>query len=99
MLPAVATERRVAHQILVYTCLSVSATLVLAAATGLLYAAVALLVGAWFLVMAYLQSARARRGQPLQPLRLFQQSNHYLAVVFCALAADSALALPTLLGH
>jgi protoheme IX farnesyltransferase len=99
MLPAVATERRVAHQILVYTWLSVFATLLLAVATGWLYAAVALLVGAWFLVMAHRQFARARRGQPLQPLRLFEQSNHYLAVVFCALAADSALALPTLLGH
>jgi protoheme IX farnesyltransferase len=28
---------------------------------------------------------------------LFLQSNNYLAVVFCALALDSALALPTLL--
>jgi protoheme IX farnesyltransferase len=36
---------------------------------------------------------------PLERLRLFRQSNNYLAVVFCALAVDSALALPTLLGH
>jgi protoheme IX farnesyltransferase len=32
----------------------------------------------------------------VKPLRLFLQSNNYLAVVFCALAVDSALALPTL---
>jgi protoheme IX farnesyltransferase len=93
MLPAVATERRVANQILVYTWLSVFATLVLAIATGWLYAAVAPLVGAWFLVTAHLQHARARRGEPLEPLRLFRQSNNYLAVVFCAVAVDSALAL------
>jgi protoheme IX farnesyltransferase len=37
-----------------------------------------------------------RRGEPVKPLRLFLQSNNYLAVVFLALAIDSALALPTL---
>jgi protoheme IX farnesyltransferase len=99
MLPAVATEPHVANQILVYTWLSVIATLVLSVAAGWLYAAVALAAGAWFLVTAHGQHARARRGAPLEPLRLFRQSNNYLAVVFCALAVDSALALPTLLGH
>ena len=53
MLPVVATERQVTRQILVYTWLTVAATLVLALATGWLYAAVALLAGAWFLVMAH----------------------------------------------
>ncbi|MDT5049765.1 MAG: heme o synthase [Mycobacterium sp.] len=99
MLPAVATEPQVANHILVYTWLSVSAALVLSVAAGWLYAAVALAAGAWFLVTAHGQHARARRGAPLEPLRLFRQSNNYLAVVFCALAVDSALALPTLLGH
>ena len=99
MLPAVATESHVANHILVYTWLSVIATLVLSVAAGWLYAAVALATGAWFLVTAHGQHARARRGMPLEPLRLFRQSNNYLAVVFCALAVDSALALPTLLGH
>jgi protoheme IX farnesyltransferase len=99
MLPAVASEPHVANQILVYTWLSVIATLVLSVAAGWLYAAVALAAGAWFLVTAHGQHARARRGAPLEPLRLFRQSNNYLAVVFCALAVDSALALPTLLGH
>ncbi|AGB26882.1 protoheme IX farnesyltransferase (plasmid) [Mycobacterium sp. JS623] len=99
MLPAVATEAQVANQILVYTWLSVVATLALSVATGWLYAAVALAAGVSFLMTAYGQRARAHRSVPLEPLRLFRQSNNYLAVVFCALAADSALALPTLLGH
>ena len=43
--------------------------------------------------------AGVRRGEPVKPLRLFLQSNNYLAVVFCALAVDSALALPTVLGQ
>jgi protoheme IX farnesyltransferase len=98
MLPAVATERHVTKQILIYTWLTVLATLGLALATGWLYAAVAVLAGAWFLTMAHQLYNGVKRGEPVKPLRLFLQSNNYLAVVFCALAVDSALALPTLLG-
>ncbi|HXY62995.1 MAG TPA: heme o synthase [Mycobacterium sp.] len=97
MLPAVATERQVTKQILVYTWLTVAATLVLALATGWLYTAVAAVAGMWFLAMAHQLYAGVRRGEPVKPLRLFLQSNNYLAVVFCALAIDSAMALPTLL--
>lgn len=96
MLPAVATERQVTKQILIYTWLTVAATLVLALATGWLYAAVALVGGVWFLAMAHQLYAGVRAGQPVKPLRLFLQSNNYLALVFCALAVDSAIALPTL---
>jgi protoheme IX farnesyltransferase len=97
MLPAVATEREVTRQILIYTWLTVFATLALVLATGWLYAVVALLAGAWFLVMAHQLYSGVKRGEAVKPLRLFLQSNNYLAVVFCALAVDSALALPTLL--
>jgi len=96
MLPVVATERQVTRQILIYTWLTVLTTLSLALATGWLYAAVALLAGVWFLVMAHQLYAGVKRGEPVKPLRLFLQSNNYLAVVFCALAVDSALALPQL---
>ncbi|MGA8331043.1 MAG: heme o synthase [Mycobacterium sp.] len=97
MLPAVATEREVTKQILIYTWLTVAATLALSLAAGWLYTAVAAVAGAWFLTMAHQLYAGVRRGEPVKPLRLFLQSNNYLAVVFCALALDSALALPTLL--
>ena len=97
MLPTVATERQVTKQILIYTWLTVLTTLVLALVTGWLYASVALLAGAWFLIMAHQLYSGVKRGEPVKPLRLFLQSNNYLAVVFCALAVDSALALPTLL--
>lgn len=99
MLPAVATERQVTRQILIYTWLTVLATLSLALAAGWLYTAVALVAGAWFLTMAHQLYSGVKRGQAVKPLRLFLQSNNYLAVVFCALAVDSALALPTVLGH
>jgi len=97
MLPAVATERQVTTHILVYTWLTVAATLALAPATGWLYTSVALLAGSWFLALAHQLYNGVRRGEPVKPLRLFLQSNNYLAVVFLALAVDSALALPTVL--
>jgi protoheme IX farnesyltransferase len=46
--------------------------------------------------MAHRLHAGVRRGNPVKPLRLFLHSNNYLALVFVALAVDSALALPTL---
>jgi protoheme IX farnesyltransferase len=98
MLPVVATERQVTKQILIYTWLTVLTTLGLALATGWLYAAVALVAGAWFLTMAHQLYSGVKRGEPVKPLRLFLQSNNYLAVVFCALAVDSALALPKVFG-
>lgn len=96
MLPVVATEQQVTKQIVIYTWLTVLATLALIPATGWLYASVAVLAGAWFLTMAYQLNAGVRRGDPIKPLKLFLQSNNYLAVVFLALAIDSAIALPTL---
>src|SRR6202012_5532701 len=96
MLPAVATERQVTKQILIYTWLTVLATLALALATGWLYAAVAVVAGVWFLAMGHQLYSGVRAGEPIKPLRLFLQSNNYLAVVFCALAVDSAIGLHTL---
>jgi len=96
MLPVVATEQQVTKQIVIYTWLTVLATLALIPGTGWLYASVATLAGAWFLVMAHRLHAGVRRGESVKPLRLFLQSNNYLAVVFVALAVDSAIALPTL---
>ena len=98
MLPAVATERHVIQQILIFTWLTAFATLLLTLATGWLYDSVAVLAAAWLLVMAHQLYARAERGERIEPHRLFKRSNTYLTVVFCALAVDSALALSNLLG-
>ena len=99
MLPAVATERQVTRKIVIFTWLTAFATLLLALATGWLYDAVAVLAAAWLLIMAHQLYARVPRGEPVEPLRLFQRSNTYLTLVFCALAVDSAMGLPTFLGH
>ncbi len=99
ILPAVATERHVTKQIVIYTWLTTFATLVLSLAAGWLYDTVALLAAAWLVLMAHQLSARTGRGRPVGALRLFKRSNIYLVALFCAIAVDSALGLPTLLGR
>ncbi len=99
MFPAMASERQVARRIFGYIGLTASATLALTLAAGWLYRAVALLAALWLLALAYQLYARVRNGEPVQPLRLFRCCNNYLSAVFLALAVDSALGLPTLLGH
>ena len=94
MLPVVATERQVTTQIVIYTWLTVGATLALIPAAGWLYAVVAVLAGVWFLALAHSLHAGVKRGIAVKPLRLFLHSNNYLAAVFVALAVDSVLALP-----
>ncbi|MFD8102220.1 heme o synthase [Nocardia fluminea] len=96
MLPVVATEQVVTKQIVIYTWLTVLATMALVPATGVIYAAVALVAGAWFLLMAHQLYAGVRRGESVKPLKLFLQSNNYLAVVFCGLAVDSVLGWDTI---
>jgi protoheme IX farnesyltransferase len=96
MLPVVATDRHVTKQILVYTELTVFSTLSLTLATSWLYGAIALLASAWLLVTARQLDRRVRRGESADPMQLFARSNTFLAVVFCALAVDSVLALPLL---
>jgi len=98
MLPVVATERQVTKQVVIYTWLTVAATLALIPAAGWLYASVAMLAGAWFLTLAHRLHAGVLRGDPVKPLRLFLHSNNYLAAVFCALAVDSVIPLPMLFG-
>ena len=99
MLPVVATERQVTTQIVVYTWLTVAATVALIPAAGWLYAAVAVLAGAWFLTLAHRLHAGVKRGIAVKPLKLFLHSNNYLAAVFVALAVDSVLALPLIPGN
>ena len=99
MLPVVATERQVTAQIVVYTWLTVAATVALIPAAGWLYAVVATLSGLWFLTLAHRLHAGVKRGIAVKPLRLFLHSNNYLAAVFVALAVDSVLALPLIPGR
>ncbi|MFD0923767.1 heme o synthase [Saccharopolyspora rosea] len=94
MLPVVARPEHVSRQIVLFTWLMVLWTLLLVPATGWLYAAFAVLAGAWFLVLAHRLHAATKRGEKTKPMKLFHMSNTYLMVVCVALAVDSALSLP-----
>ena len=96
MLPVVAEPTYVSRQILAYSWLMVLWTLLLAPAAGWLYAAFAVLSGAWFLWLAHRLHTATKRGERTKPMRLFHMSNTYLMIVCVALAVDSALGLPVL---
>ena len=92
MLPVVAAPETVARQIVVYSWLTVAASLALwPVATGWVYGAVAVVAGAVLLAEAH-RLLRATVGNlPTRPMRLFHLSNSYLAVVFLAVAVDTLL--------
>jgi heme o synthase len=87
MLPVVATLKRTAGQIVIYTVLLVAVTVLFAAVghMGALYLASALVLGAVFLVYA----VRLRQlATPKAAMRLFQYSITYLTLLFAAMAGD-----------
>ena len=90
MLPVVATPVSVARQIVVYSWLTVAASLVLwPLATGWVYAAVAGSGGAALVIEAHRLLRDTRAGATAKPMRLFHLSNTYLAVLFVAVAVDA----------
>jgi protoheme IX farnesyltransferase len=90
MLPVVASPVRVAREIVVYSWLTVAASLVLwPVATGWVYGVLAAGAGAVLLVNAHRLLARTRAGLDGRPMRLFHLSNSYLAFLFVAVAIDT----------
>jgi heme o synthase len=90
MMPVVRGEQATRRQILLYSIVLVGFTL-LPAATGLfgaLYLVCALLLGAGFCALAARLWARPSRRASLQ---LYLSSLAYLALLFCAMAADKVL--------
>jgi protoheme IX farnesyltransferase len=93
MLPVVASERRVAVEIVVYSIVMVAFSLLLVpvAPMGLLYTVTALVTGGWFLWEAGALWRRVRAGVPARPMRLFHGSITYLALLFTAVAVDAVI--------
>jgi protoheme IX farnesyltransferase len=92
MLPVVRSSRRVNFEILLFTILTVAASLaVWPLGLGPIYGVTALLTGALFLYEAVRLSIRSRRGQAAQPMRLFHGSVTYLTVLFIAVAVDALI--------
>lgn len=91
MLPVVKSAHEVARQILVYSYVMVATSLLLwpIASTGLVYPAVAALLGLVFLIEAHLLLRRAAHSDDLavvKPMRLFHWSNLYLSLLFVTVA-------------
>jgi protoheme IX farnesyltransferase len=92
MLPVVASMRRVGVETVVYSWLTVAASVALwPLGMTPLYGAVALGAGALLLVEAHRLEGRSRRGEPVRPMRLFHWSTTYLTVLFVAVAVDALL--------
>ncbi|MHB8429948.1 MAG: heme o synthase [Acidimicrobiales bacterium] len=87
MLPAVATFRRTASEILLYSVVLVGVSLALAgvASLGALYVISASVLGAIFVAMAV---RLWRRATPKAAMQLFSYSITYLTLLFAAMAVD-----------
>ena len=96
MLPVVATAVQVSRRILIYSWVMAAWSLLLVPATSWIYAVVAVLAGAVFVLRAHLLHRTVARGGEAQPMRLFHLSNMYLCVLFAAIAVDAAVGLPLL---
>jgi protoheme IX farnesyltransferase len=92
MLPVVATLRRVGFEMVIYTWLTLAASLALwALGMSLVYGVTAVVVGALFVLEAHRVYARARRGQPVKPMRMFHWSTTYLTILSIAISVDALI--------
>jgi heme o synthase len=92
MLPVVASLRRVGLETVVYSWLTVAASLALwPLGMSPLYALAAAVVGAMLLVEAHRLYGRARRDEPVRPMRLFHWSTTYLTILSVAIALDALI--------
>jgi protoheme IX farnesyltransferase len=96
MLPVVAPPAQVSRRIVYYSWVMVAATLALLPVTSWIYAAAALLGGAWFLAQAHRLHAAVVAGRTVSSMALFHRSNAYLCGLFVAIAVDAAVGLPVL---
>ncbi|MDT5034932.1 MAG: heme o synthase [Micromonosporaceae bacterium] len=92
MLPVVATLRRVGLETVIYSWLTVAASMALwALGMGPLYGLTATVVGALLLVEAHRVYGRARRDEPVRPMRLFHWSTTYLSLLSIAISVDALI--------
>ena len=92
MLPVVASVRRVGLETVLYAWLTVLASLALwPLGMTPLYGVSAAVLGALFLVEAHKLWGRARRDEPVRPMRLFHWSTTYLTLLFVAVAVDALI--------
>lgn len=89
MLPVVASARRVGLESVIYAWLTLAASLAMwPLHAGPVYLATAVITGGLFVLEAHKLYGRARRDEPLRPMRLFHWSTSYLTLLFVAVAVD-----------
>lgn len=92
MLPVVRSMRRVGVEVIVYTWLTVIASLLMwPLGMSPIYGLTAIAVGALFVMEAHRLANRAFRGQPTRPMRLFHWSITYLTLLFVSVAVDALI--------
>ncbi|MBO3737116.1 heme o synthase [Actinoplanes flavus] len=92
MLPVVRSMERVNLEILVYTVLTVAASLAAwPLGLGPIYGVTAIVMGGVFLAEAVRLVRQTRAGAAMKPMRLFHLSITYLTVVFMAVAVDALI--------
>lgn len=94
MLAVVRGKRIVGIQVILYAWASIACTLLLipVAGMGLLYCAVAIGAGLWFVVESHLLYGRALGGaSDIKAMRVFHASNLYLTLIFVAVGIDPLL--------
>jgi protoheme IX farnesyltransferase len=90
MLPVVRSATRVNREIMLFTVLTVAASLAAwPLGLGPIYGGIATVAGGLFLLEAFRLVRRSRKGEPLKPMRLFHWSVTYLTIVFIAVAIDA----------
>jgi protoheme IX farnesyltransferase len=92
MLPVVRSMRRVGVETVTYAWLTLAASLALwPLGMTPIYGITAAVLGGLFVKEAHALAGRARRGEPLKPMRLFHWSTTYLTILFVAVAVDALL--------
>ena len=96
MLPVVRGPRTVGAQILLYSWVMVTSSLLLipTASMGLIYSLTATGFGIWFTIEATILYRQSQTGEPKTPMRLFHGSISYLTVLFLAVAVDPLVYIP-----
>ncbi|MDA9786806.1 heme o synthase [Pontimonas sp.] len=95
MLAVVREAPIVGAQVVLYAWATVAASLLLipVAPMGLLYVAVAIVSGGWFILESHRLYQRALQGVELSPMRVFHSSITYLTLLFLAVGIDPLLPL------
>jgi protoheme IX farnesyltransferase len=92
MLPVVASLRRVGTETVIFAWLTLLTSLALwPLGMTPLYGVTAAVLGGLFVLEAHRLDGRARRGEPVKPMRLFHWSTTYLTLLFAAVAVDALI--------